>query len=53
MEMTFGFERKIHVQKDVHRIKGFHEHIWIIHLENDLLHYDISIDMDMYKQDID
>ncbi len=50
MEMIFGFEGKIHIQKDVHRIHGFHEHIRIIHLKNDLLYnYNISIDMDMYK----
>jgi hypothetical protein len=42
------------LQKVVHQIAIFHEHIWIFHLENYLLFYDtLSIRMDMNKYDID
>jgi len=54
MEMIEQFERKIHVQKVVHHVMIFHEHIEIFHLKNYLLYYcNISNYMDMNKYDID
>jgi hypothetical protein len=51
MEMIEKFEEKIHIQKDVvHHITLFLELIYIVHLENDLLHnHKFLLYMDMYK----